>query len=170
MGLSRETKGFLKGILIFSALGAVIGFFVVPSAVDARNYFQIIQFDIPFFRLPSNISYVIGVVVGAVMAAVKCLLLEVAVNKALKMESKQKASMYMRAGYLPRFLLTGLALFASVIFIGFFGIIGALIGTMSLTLSAYIVGLFERRNRKKPKMSAQDVDKILEPKSEGKEE
>ncbi|MCL2752830.1 MAG: hypothetical protein FWE44_01620 [Defluviitaleaceae bacterium] len=165
--LSRETKGFLKGILVFSVLGLVIGFFVVPSTIDTRSYFQIIRFDIPFFNLPANISYAIGVAVGAIMAAIKCLLLERAVNKALKMENKQRASLYMRAGYMPRFLLTGLALFASVFFLGFFGIIGAIIGTMSLTLSAYIVGVFERKSSKR---SAEEISKILESKSERKEE
>ena len=166
MGLSRETKGFLKGILILSAIGMVAGFFLVPSTTAQTSLFQITSLEIPVFNMPSNVNYVIGVALGALMAGAKCLLLEKAVNKALKMENKQKATVYMHAGYLPRFLITGIALFASVVFLGFFGILGAFVGTMSLTISAYIVGLSYGRAKKVP---AKTADEILEPKSTRKE-
>ena len=158
MDLSRETKGFLKGILILSALGLVIGFFLVPSTTVQTSLFQITSIEIPIFRFPSNVNYAIGVFLGALMSAIKCLLLERAVNKAIKMESKQKAQIYMNVGYLPRFLITGSALFASVFFLGFFGILGAFVGTMSLTISAYIVGLSESRAKK---ASAKTADEVL---------
>jgi len=124
MNLSSTTKSILIGIPVFSALGAVIGAFIVPSAFV--------------------FNFLGGVAIGAVVSALKVLLLERAVNKAVEMDA-QKASIYMTAGYLPRYALTGLGIFASWFFLGLFGIIGAVVGAMALTISAYTSRLFEAR-------------------------
>jgi hypothetical protein len=59
-----------------------------------------------------------------------------------------RAQLHMTAGYLPRFLLTGATLAVSVIFLGLFGIFGAMAGTSSMTISAYIVRFSNKKNVK----------------------
>ncbi|MCL2621242.1 MAG: hypothetical protein FWD97_09955 [Defluviitaleaceae bacterium] len=151
MNLSTEGKSLLKGILIFSVVGIIVGFFLVPSSTAMVTTSVI---DLPFELFMSNrLGFVLGVVLAALMSAVKVILLEKSVNKAMKMDDATKASLYMGAGYLPRMLLTVVVLAASVIFLGLFGIFGALVGTISLSVSAYMIKFFERRNKsnKSPK-------------------
>jgi len=140
MNLSPEAKGLLKGIPIISVIGAVIGFFAVPSVVDTSN---------GFFDLPMNINFVIGVAIGALLSAVKVVFVEKAVDKALSQGSAQKATLYMHLTYIPRLLFTVATLAISVYFFGIFGILGAVVGNVSLTISAYLIKFLNRKSRGK---------------------
>ena len=145
MSLSPEAKGLLKGIPIFSAIGAVIGFFLAPSTVVQTT--GIIDFS-AYHQLPANINYVLGVAIGAVVAIIKILLLELSVEKAMKKGNAQHAAIYMRLAFMPRFLFTVAALVVSIIFLGLFGIIGVLVGSTSATISAYIIKFLIKRDKK----------------------
>lgn len=151
MDLSTEGKSLLKGILIFSAVGIIVGFFLIPSTTTLTITSVV---DLPFdFYVSNRLGFALGVALAAFMSMAKVLLLERSVSKAMKMEDAAKASLYMGVGYLPRMLLTVVVLAASVIFLGLFGIFGALVGTLSLSFSAYIIKFFERRSKgnKSPK-------------------
>ena len=138
MSLSSEAKGLLKGIPIFSALGAAIGFVFVPSTVDVTTFANV-------FQLQMNINFVIGLAIGAVLSALKVIILEKTVDKALSHENAVKAKMYMHLTYIPRFLFTVATLAISVVFFGLFGILGALVGNISLTLSAYLIKVISHK-------------------------
>jgi hypothetical protein len=132
--LSDTTKVLLKGIAVFSALGMVLGAVVVLF--------------IEIFPNAEILNYVVGVAIGAVAAAIKVVLLESALDRALARGS-QTAAMFMVGGYLLRFIVTGGALIASVLLFEFFGLIGSFVGTMSLMASAYNINRLERKSKQK---------------------
>jgi len=142
VSLSSEAKGLLKGIPIFSALGAIMGFIFVPSVLDASQR---------FFHLQMNINFIIGVAIGAILSIAKVFLLEKIVDKALAQGDQQKAKIYLHLTYVPRLLFTVTTLFISVYFFGLFGILGALVGNVSLTLSAYLIKLMNYKKSTKSK-------------------
>ncbi|MCL2855650.1 MAG: hypothetical protein FWE21_08530 [Defluviitaleaceae bacterium] len=150
MNLSTEGKILLKGVLIISAASALVGLFLVPAqTIRTTNVFgweMALQ-----LQVHNRISFALGVALAALVSIIKIFMLERTANKAMEMDAS-KASIYMGASYLPRMVLTGVALVASVIFLGIFGIFGALVGTMSLTVSVYISKMLEsRKSNKKTK-------------------
>jgi len=124
---------------MFSALGAIIGFIFVPSVIDAT---------MRFFYLPMNVNFIIGVGIGSLLSAAKVLVLEKIVDKALSHSDAQKAKIYMHLSYMPRLLFTAGTLFLSVYFFGMFGILGAVVGNLSLTLSAYLIKFLNHKQSK----------------------
>ncbi|MCL2236154.1 MAG: hypothetical protein FWB98_06925 [Defluviitaleaceae bacterium] len=146
MNLSTEGKSLLKGVLILSVASALVGLFVVPAQGLATD--NVLGLDLNLqLQVHNRISFALGVLLAAIASVVKVLMLERSINKAMDMEAN-KAHIYMSVSYLPRMILTGAVLVASAIFFGIFGIFGALAGTLSLTISVYIVRMFENRNKR----------------------
>jgi hypothetical protein len=143
--LSSAAKGLLKGIVVFSVPSMILGAVVVAL--------------IEFTPNTEIFNYVIGVAIGAVAAAVKIVLLEKNLDKALEKQA-QAAAALMGAGYVLRFLLTGAALFAAVFFFGLFGIIGSFVGTMSIMAATYNISRLEKKNKstKNPTERSDSID------------
>lgn len=123
MKLSSTAKGIIKGIAVLSVVGFAIGVFFVPNIV----------------------FYGLGIVIGVVVSVLKVILLERAVDKVIGSEDKKQAQNTMRMGYMSRYLLTGLAMFATVFFMGLSGLMGVFVATLSLTISAYLVKFFGKK-------------------------
>ena len=122
MTISATTKGIMLGTLVFSALGLVVGVFLVPD---------------PLF-------YAIGVGVGAAMSILKTILLERAINKLTQAgpDDVKAAQNSMRLGYMSRYFLTAGVLFGTVILLNLWGFVGALVGTIAMTLAAAAIRFF----------------------------
>ena len=122
MSISATTKGIILGTLLFSAIGLVVGVFLVPDPV----------------------FYAIGVVLGAAMSILKTILLERAINKLTQAgpDSVKAAQNSMRLGYMLRYFLTAGVLFGTVILLGVWAFAGALVGTVAMTLAALAARLF----------------------------
>jgi len=146
MNLSTEGKSLLKGVLILSVASALVGLFVVPAQGLATS--NVLGWDLELqLQVHNRINFALGVALAAVASVIKVFMLEKSINKAMNMDAS-KAHVYMSVSYLPRMILTGVALVASAIFFGIFGIFGALAGTLSLTISVYIIRTLENRNKK----------------------
>ncbi|MCL2397561.1 MAG: ATP synthase subunit I [Defluviitaleaceae bacterium] len=125
MKLSNTGKGLIKGVIILSATGFAIGAFFVPNVL----------------------FYAVGIGIGAAISVLKTILLERSVNKVMEAEKKSSARNAMRMGYMSRHLLTALVLFAAVYFLELSGLIGAFVGTLALTLSAYFIKFFGKEGK-----------------------
>ena len=116
MTISATAKAIMLGTIIFSAIGLVIGLFMVSEPV----------------------TYAIGVGLGCAMSLVKIFLLERSITKVTQtnLEDKKAAQNAMRLGYSSRYLLTGIALVAAYILLNLWGVIGVFVGTVAMTLAA----------------------------------
>jgi hypothetical protein len=93
----------------------------------------IINFVYPF---EGSLSFAAGIGIGCIHSVAKIILLEKSISKTLNLE-KQNATNMERLHYMGRYFLTA-AVFAVVILLRqYFGIIGAVVGVLSLQLSAY---------------------------------
>ena len=122
MKISTTTKSIILGILIFSALGLVIGLFFVPD----------------------QLFYAIGVALGAGMSILKIYILERSVNKLTQAdyEDVKTVKNLMRLGYTTRYLLTAIVFVAALLLMGTWGLVGTFVGTVAMTLSAVATRFF----------------------------
>ena len=119
MKISDTGIALLKGVFVICALGAVVGLFFVAD----------------------SLMYVGGVAIGGLISALKIILLERSVNRVLELDAKDAKSI-MRKGSMSRYLLTGLALFLSIHFLGTSGFIGAIVGILSMQFSAFVAHFY----------------------------
>ena len=84
------------------------------------------------------LPYILGLLIGTMLAIAKLILMEKAINKSLNMPPKT-AEKYIYAQYMLRYLFTGLILFF-VIRNSSISTIGFLVGLCSLQISAYMTG------------------------------
>jgi len=120
--LSAAAKGIMLGTLVFSAIGLGVGVFIVAY--------------------PGQ--YAIGVALGCTMSLLKTFLLERSINKITlsSPEDKKAAQNAMRLGYSSRYLLTGIALVGAWFLLDIWGLAGAFVGTMAMTLAAIAAKIF----------------------------
>jgi len=81
------------------------------------------------------LKYTLGLLLGAGMSAGKALLLERVLDKSLDME-KKAAENYTRLMFLGRYFLTAILLVIAAVFLSLWG---AVIGLVTLQISAYLV-------------------------------
>ncbi|MCL2353126.1 MAG: hypothetical protein FWC69_00685 [Defluviitaleaceae bacterium] len=132
--LSNTSKAIIIGNIVFSAIGAVVGFFLVPEAWYGEIGGTIIS---------AQIGFLIGLVLGTATSIGKTILIEKGVNAYLNMGDKSRAASAMRAAYLGRFALTAVVLVLVVIFLGVGGIVGAAVGTIANTLGSAFARIIE---------------------------
>ena len=99
----------------------------------------LITASIVYYRSFSFLPFALGALFGVAISAVKVIMLERTVDKAIKMEAKN-AGNYIRLQHLLRLLLTGLALILAV-FVPFINLWGAVAGILALQLSMFYVKL-----------------------------
>ena len=95
-----------------------------------------------YYRSLSALPFALGVLLTSALNALKILLLERTVEKAVVME-EQGAANYVRLQYFLRFMLTGLVLIAAAL-LPFISLWGAVAGTFTLQIAAYAVKFFLR--------------------------
>lgn len=107
-------------------------------------------------------SYVFsfGVLYGGAFACLKVVLMEKTITTAV--EKGPKANSYARLHYLLRFFLTGLAIVIAI-FNPNISMLGAVLGIISLNVSAYLMMFFQEKSGKEPEI-------IMKVKEEMKEE
>jgi len=127
INLSDTAKGLIKGIIILSAIGAIIGVIIC------------------FFIEANPVFYAIGVVLGMILSIVKTVMLEMTINKVLQMEGKNQARNNMRLAYMSRLFVSAAVLFLTLYIFGLAGLAGAFVGTIALTVSAYGIKLFSKK-------------------------
>ena len=85
------------------------------------------------------LKYALGLFLGSAISAGKALLMERTLNKSLDME-KKAAENYARLMFLGRYFLTAILLVLAAVFLSLWG---AVIGLVTLQISAYLVRLFK---------------------------
>jgi len=127
MKISATTKGIMLGILVFSAIGLVVGIFLVPYPL----------------------RYAIGVGLGCAMSLLKIFLLERSINRVTSADPEDVKAVQnaMRLGYTSRYLMTGIVLVGAWFLLDYqtqaaWGLAGAFVGTASMTLAAIAAKLF----------------------------
>jgi len=98
--------------------------------------------------VPPQIQYAIGMLLGVVVSIAKLALLERSINKAMNKDSKSAAAGTMRIGYASRYVLTAIVLLCGLFLMDFYGFVGAFVGTMTLTVAAYITKVFIMHDKK----------------------
>ncbi|MGI6161247.1 MAG: ATP synthase subunit I [Christensenellales bacterium] len=90
-----------------------------------------------FYRSLDVLPFALGAVLGAAVSALKVILLERAIDKALKMETKA-ADNYIRLQHFLRLLLTGAVLMLAV-FVPFINLWGAAAGIITFQIAVYLL-------------------------------
>jgi len=98
----------------------------------------IIVIGVVCFRSLSCLPFVLGVLLGGLLNALKIIMLDRVVDKSVKMEEK-KASNYAWFQSLLRFVLTGAVLAIAAIFLDYWGIWGAVAGILTMTVATFFV-------------------------------
>ena len=127
MTISTTTKGIMLGTLAVSAIGLVVGLFLVPD---------------PAF-------YAIGVGLGTTMSILKMLLLERAINKLTQTDPEdiKTAQNAMRLGYMSRYLLTAGVLIGALLLLDLWGLVGTFVGTVAMTVAAVAMRFFVKEDK-----------------------
>lgn len=111
---------------------AIGGLFLLLLAAGLLATTLIYQFERP-------LPYALGLLLGCILSAVKVVLLEKALDRSVDMEGKT-AQGYASLMAALRYMLT-IGVFLLVFFFrDVFGLFGAIIGVLSLQISAYITG------------------------------
>lgn len=127
-GLSATAKIMLA--VIAALFGALLG---IGLAVTLLVY-----------RFEAPLAFGVGLLAGCALSAVKVILLEKALTKAVDM-GKQKAQNYTRLQVIARYGLTTLVLLGAVLFPKVIGLFGIIAGILTLQLASYITGMIVRR-------------------------
>ena len=148
--MSDTAKWLIKCIIILSVIALLAGAFFVPRLPDGLRPVPIYDFSAlvednvtDSFVFPPYLGYAIGLLLGCAVSILKVFLLDKTVGRVVSIEKADNAKAAMSLAYSSRFLLTGAVLLFAVFVLGFAGIIGAFAGTLALTVSAYLVKLFE---------------------------
>ena len=141
---SNITKTIVIYTLIFSAIGAIVGFFVVPEGWYAEVGEGIIL---------APWVYMIGLVVGTIVSVFKTVIIERGIDSFLEMGDKSRAANAMRAAYVGRLVLTAVLFAAVAIFLG----IGGLIGVFAATIANTLGGVAARAM--KPRLKGKEEEK-----------
>ena len=129
-------SGYMK-LLNISKTAAIIHAAIAGLfAVFAVAGLLIIAFAYPFER---PLPYLLGLLLGCALSAVKVVLMEKSIGKSLDMEGKS-AKNYAGLMVTLRYLLTFAVLAAVFLLKGVFGVFGVVLGLLSLQLAGYIAG------------------------------
>lgn len=129
---SETAKIMLLALAVILAVLAALGL-VVTLAV---------------YPFEKPLAYVLGLLVGGGLSAMKILLLERSIAKTVDMEQKNAQSMA-RLHFFLRYGLTVLVLVGVVLLRQYIGLFGTLLGLLALQLSAYAANAVELRREKK---------------------
>lgn len=113
-------------------------FFAVFLAIGLA----VIRWVYPF---EGALPYALGLALGCALSVTKILLIERALNQCADMEGKQATS-YAQFQYVLRLGLTLAVLAAVVVLRDVFGLFGAILGILSLQISAYAAKLFLKKD------------------------
>lgn len=108
-------------------------FFILAGAAGVLVILFVFEFEKPA-------PYLMGLALGCISSLIKAWLLERALNNAVDME-KERARNYALAQWVIRYALSIAVLAPVVIFPDIFGLFGAILGILSLQISAYAVNL-----------------------------
>lgn len=136
-GLKEVSKAmlYISGVisLVFAALGTLL---INDGAAYAENYDYLVL-------VGKKGSFIIGIMIGYILTAVKIIMIDLAREKAFYMDMREGRA-YASSQYLLRFLLTGVVLLASLL-IPEISFIGTFLSILSLQLAGYLVHGYERR-------------------------
>ena len=121
-----------------TALLFVSFFFVI---IGLAVIFWIYSFEPP-------LAYFLGLMFGTGISALKLRLMAKSIEKTLDMEQKD-AQNYARLQYVFRYFLTLIAIIPAILLRDYIGLIGLILGMLSLQFAAYIAGIIERRAEKR---------------------
>ncbi len=124
--ISDTGKSLIFRILIISTIALAVGL-VLHKGFDQRLY------------------YTAGLALGTVFAALKVVLLEYMVKKAIELPPDE-ARNYARLSYTLRYVLTAGILIAAAL-VPYFSLFGAVIGILSLQVAAYTVNVNIKRRK-----------------------
>lgn len=95
--------------------------------------------------VPAQVQYAIGLLLGAAVSLAKVILLERSINKAMGKGTKNAAAGSMRVGYASRYLMTAAVLLGGLFLMDFHGFVGAFVGALTFTVSAYTARIFMKK-------------------------
>ena len=138
--VSQVTKSVIIYTLIFSAIAAVVGFFVVPE----NWYVGFNQVDDVYQTvITAPWVYMIGLVTGLVISVFKTVIIEKGIDSFLEMGDKSRAASAMRAAYVGRFVMTAVLFAAVAILLGIGGLVGLGGATVANTLGGAITRMMK---------------------------
>jgi hypothetical protein len=119
---------------------AIGGLFLLLLVVGLTVTLLIFPFERP-------IPYAMGLLVGCALSAVKVVILESALNKSADMAGGQ-ARGYVGIMAITRYALTVIVMLLAAFFRDIFGLFGAIMGILTMQLSAYIASAILNKREK----------------------